>query len=359
MLNACLHCLLAAVLLCCLQMQLYCDHLQIDCQQGERYHAAMPSVTHLGANRVFKHSVGHFALGFNAATATAAAAAAAGLGPAADVNTSSAATNAAAGFSSSAEPSYSPPFPNLRVLSKMPQGVTYNNYDAVCALAGLSALTAIRGLGRFRDTQIWRQLAQQQQLQLLELHDQYGVSAFQGVSQLTQLRALRLTGSCAGENASLVLQQVCELPQLQALAVPAELLCKRCCPDVHASGALQEVCSKRSLRRLEFVQLQPGFDCPHVDAVQEGLAVLQTAAAAAAAAAASRAGGGCARAAEANDSGSSKQCAALQQHVLQIQVSLEDNSTDEPAWKCTHAAADSVWGVYACSSSLPPGLMPA
>jgi hypothetical protein len=247
------------------------------------------------------------------------------------------------------------------VLSKMPQGVTYNNYDAVCALAGLSALTAIRGLGRFRDTQIWRQLTQQQQLQLLELHDQYGVSAFQGVSKLTQLRALRLTGSCAGENASLVLQQVCELPCLEALAVPAELLCKRCCPDVHASGALQEMCSKRSLRRLVFVQLQPGFDCPHVDAVQEGLAVLQTAAAAAAA---GRGVGGSVSGAEAMYSDSIKQCAAQQQqHVLQVQVSLEDNTIDEPAWKCTHAAADSVWGVYACSSSSssssPPGLLPA
>ncbi|WIA13550.1 hypothetical protein OEZ85_007119 [Tetradesmus obliquus] len=36
--------------------QLYCDHLQIDCQQGGPYHAAMPSVTHLGASRVFKHN---------------------------------------------------------------------------------------------------------------------------------------------------------------------------------------------------------------------------------------------------------------------------------------------------------------
>jgi hypothetical protein len=238
----------------------------------------------------------------------------------------------------------------------MPQGVTYNNYNAVCALAGLSALTAIRGLGRFRDTQIWRQLAQQQQLQLLELHDHYGVSAFQGVSQLTQLRALRLTGSCAGENASLVLQQVCALPGLQALAVPAELLCKRCCPDVHASGQLQEVCSKRGLLQLLFVHMQPGFDCPHVEAVQEGLTALQTAAAAAAQAAATGAGYS-ATAAEAEDGGGSKPCVAQQrQHMLRVEIIIERNSIDEPAWKCTHAAGDSTWGVYASSSSLLPGL---
>jgi hypothetical protein len=159
----------------------------------------MLSVTHLGASRVFKHNVGHFA--FNATAADAG-----GL--------HGSATGATTEAAAAGDLAWTPPFPNLRVLCKMPQGVTYNSYDAVSALAGLSALTAVRGLGRFRDTQIWRQLAQQQQLQLLELHDQYGISAFKGVSQLTQLQALRLTGSCAGENASLVLQQVCELHNL-------------------------------------------------------------------------------------------------------------------------------------------------
>jgi hypothetical protein len=117
------------------------------------------------------------------------------------------------------------------------------------------------------------------------------------------------------------------------------------------------------LQRLVLVQLQPGFDCPHVEAVQEGLAPLQAAAAAAAAACKGLQSDSNGCQTRLKDGGIDRLAVEeeqqQQQHALQVEVSVEHNDVDEPAWTCTHESSESVWGVYALSRRLVPVLQQA
>jgi hypothetical protein len=87
------------------------------------------------------------------------------------------------------------------------------------------------------------------------------ISAFTCINALSQLQPLQhltVTGSCSRPSrVALLLEQLALLPQLQSLALPAELLCSKCCRS-GASGLVQHALDKlvmqsSSLTRLVFL----------------------------------------------------------------------------------------------------------
>jgi hypothetical protein len=81
------------------------------------------------------------------------------------------------------------------------------------------------------------QLAGLQQLQHLSVYGVGPAVELLGISNLTQVTALSLTFELPDKRSGWkLMQQVASLPLLQRLAVPAKLLCGKCCP-----GAWQQL----------------------------------------------------------------------------------------------------------------------
>lgn len=107
------------------------------------------------------------------------------------------------------------------------------------ALSCCSSLTRIRTFGSSTAMGglLPAQLAGLQHLQHLSVYGVGPAVELLGVSNLTQMTALSLSFELPDKRSSWkLMQQVAGLPLLQQLAVPAKLLCGKCCP-----GAWQQL----------------------------------------------------------------------------------------------------------------------
>jgi hypothetical protein len=245
-----------------------------------------------------------------------------------------------------------PMLPSLQVLYRLPEISAAEGAQPLLDLASPAALQAVKGIGCLRSNPLLQQLQQMSQLTRLALHSQLssGLAGFAGISTLKSLQAVRLTGSCSssscGADAAAFISELQQLPELREVALPVELLCRSCCPEVE--DALCALAGKPGLQRLVFLQLQAcgltverphrcfnGCECPHTKSWDAGLAIVKAAAAVAAAA------------------GSAAAAASLldrqQQQQLRVEVAVGEAWMGRHAWAARRddaSGAGGVWGEY-------------
>jgi hypothetical protein len=257
--------------------QLFCERLSFAATDD----ACLPHVTHFGACHMYVSCSANKWAGLR--------------NRASNLSSSSSSSIDVSGSSPQLQALLQPLLPSLRVLYRLPEISATEGSQPLLDLASPSVLQAVKGIGSLRNRELLQQLQQMTRLQRLALHSQLssGFGGFAGVSTLKSLQAVRLTGSCSsctGEDAAAVLAELLQLPDLQEVALPVELLCSSCCPK--ATEALSALAGKRSMRRLVFLQLKAcastverphrhfiGCHCAHSSSWPAGIAALKAAAA--------------------------------------------------------------------------------
>jgi hypothetical protein len=142
-----------------------------------------------------------------------------------------------------------------------------------------------------------------------------------------------------------------KLHHLHSLALPAALLCNRCCPEKHYPGlraSLECLTAQPNLRKLDLLTLPEAtmgttFFCGHPASVAEGMAALRARAAAARC--------GCKPPASSSSSSSAADILQQQQQQgLELELVVEEAEWADDCFLSSKGAGHPVWGVYVSGS---------
>lgn len=185
-------------------------------------------------------------------------------------------------------------FPNLQVLYKAPEftfnplhNIGFQRVNAMRLSDALALCTNLHSLRVFGDTTTMHGMlpGHLQQLAHIKRVAVYGIgpaAELRYIGKLKQLQHLWLTFQLPAKKAVCrLLQELLQLPQLLTLALPAKLLCSRCCSGMQQH--VDQLAWKTSITQLTFLQRpaddtrrkQSGDYCPHEDELMESYVQLE------------------------------------------------------------------------------------
>jgi hypothetical protein len=154
-----------------------------------------------------------------------------------------------------------------------------------------------------------------------------------------------------------LVRELQKLHHLRSLALPAALLCNRCCPEKHYPGlraSLERLTAQNNnLKKLDLLTLPEAtlgttFFCGHPASVAEGMAALR--AKAAAARGGGKLGAGSSDAGAAPSAVQQQQQQQQQQGELELELVVEEAEWADDCFLSSKGAGHPVWGVYVSGS---------
>jgi hypothetical protein len=152
-----------------------------------------------------------------------------------------------------------------------------------------------------------------------------------------------------------LVRELQKLQHLQSLALPAALLCNRCCPEKHYPGlraSLECLIAQPNLRKLDLLTLPEAtmgttFFCGHPASVAEGMAALRAKAAAARGCVVQH---GTTSGASSIADHNQQQQQQQQQGELELELAVEEAEWADDCFLSSKGPGHPVWGVYVSSS---------